>query len=196
MTAVQTLDSIESILRNPLDREWSIQGFGMLRTYLDPDRVHRLHIWDPLAAFEEVSTIHDHPWDFVSNVISGQIRNQRYKVSDGYDHSAEEYQHAQILCGEGGGIVGPVGKTWLREAPQEHYGAGQFYSQTAAELHESRPSPGAVTIISRTFHGDTEHANVYWDEGDWVTAEPRPATDAEVLQFARLAFERWAPRGQ
>jgi hypothetical protein len=185
------LDSIQETLRHPLDREWSIQGLGMLRTYLDPERVHRLHVWDPQSAVHEVSTIHDHPWDFVSNIISGQLVNQRFLIGTADDEVSEPFHHSQILCGEGGGLFGETDTAWLSPQPLETYLPGDAYSQVAAELHESRPTPGAVTIISRTFHENVDHANVYWEQGEWVSAEPRPATDDEVLRFTYLALQHW-----
>jgi hypothetical protein len=42
-----TQASVLQILANPFDYKWTIQGFGMLRTYLDSEHSERLHIWDP-----------------------------------------------------------------------------------------------------------------------------------------------------
>lgn len=181
------------LLEKPLGRTWTIQGFGMLRTYLDPDQVNRLHIWDPDTAVPDVSTVHDHPWDFVSNIVSGTLLNQRYSVSSGDDHGAEPFQHSLIACGMGGGLVGEADTVWLHDELPEELGAGDRYEQRANELHESQPAAGAVTIISRVFGANRDSANVYWSDGEWVSAEPRVATDAEVLHFTRLALEHWTP---
>jgi hypothetical protein len=177
------------VLHNPLGRDWSIQGFGMLRTYLDTEQAHRLHIWDAARANEEVSTIHDHPWDFTSRLYSGTLTNVRFIE----DETAQLYQGARIRCGVGGGLVddGPAELHGLREEADGLYLPGDTYSMEAPELHESLPSAGAVTVISRTFKGDRDHARVFWATGDWVTAEPRKATPAEVLAFTKLALSRW-----
>lgn len=180
------------ILQDPFagGRVWTLQGFGMLRTYLDPDEVERLHIWDTRMANDEVSTVHNHAWDFTSLIYSGRLANQRY-LRDGH---GVEWKSAVIKPGECGGIVKPEpGGLLLSETPREYYAPGMQYSQEATELHESLPAPGTVTIIKRTFHNDRslDLATVAWKAGDWVTAEPRRATDGEVMDFCLLARERW-----
>lgn len=181
-------ERVKEILEHPLDFEWSIQGLGMLRTYLDPDGVQRLHIWDPVNAVDEVSTIHDHPWDFASEIVSGVVRNQRY-VEDlhfGMPHMAQD-----IRCGVDGGLIGEPRRTGLQSDLLELYTPGQGYSQLAPELHESFPDAGAVTVITRTFHEQCDFAHVFWQGERWVSAEPRPATPSEVMHFAGLARHHW-----
>ena len=60
------------ILRRPHGYKWSLQGFGMLRLYLS-DNI-RLHVWTTEHRVENVSDIHDHPWDFISTVLFGQLK--------------------------------------------------------------------------------------------------------------------------
>ena len=182
-----TESKINEVLAHPLDYEWSIQGFGMLRTYLDDEHVHRLHIWDVDAAVQDVSTIHDHPWDFTSRIVGGAIRNQRF-VIHGSD-AAPEFWRARIRCGEGGHMLTEPERVRICSEGVEQYVRGQSYSMLAPELHESFPSRGAVTVISRSFHADRDTATVCWRSGDWVTAEPRPATRAEIEHFAALAVK-------
>lgn len=75
-----TASQVLFLLKHPFNLEWSIQGFGMLRAYLADDQVYRLHIWDTeQMSVEDVSTVHDHPWDLDSRIISGTLRNQRYR---------------------------------------------------------------------------------------------------------------------
>lgn len=184
MTATES--QINDILSYPLDREWSIQGFGMLRTYLDDERVERLHIWDTGQAVEDVSTIHDHPWDFTSRIVRGEIRNQRF-VIHAPTSGHPEFISARIRCGEGGGLVTEPAKVTICSEAVERYEAGGTYSMLAPELHESFPTRGAVTVISRSFHAERDIATVCWRTGDWVSAEPRTATRLEVEHFVSLA---------
>lgn len=186
---------VRAVLRDPLagGRVWTIQGLGMLRTYLDPEEVERLHIWDTGAAVPDVSTIHDHPWDFESRIVSGQVVNQRFDVLDAARPNmvAMPFYRARIRCGEGGGLVSePDPVLVLAHAPEE-MGPGAGYSQEAAEVHESFPDRGAVTVIRRTFRTDRDHATVLWQHGDWVSAEPRLATPAEVMGFVQVARAAW-----
>lgn len=179
-----TESAVREALANPFDREWSIQGFGMLRTYLDPDQVHRLHIWDTGQGVKEVSTVHDHPWDFTSRIIAGSLVNQRYLIDS---TTGEPFWAARLRCGVGGGLVEAPQKTLIETLPAEHYGTEDVYSQTAPEFHESFPTSGTVTVISREFKADRDLATVCWQDGDWVSAEPRPATEDEIRHFVRLA---------
>lgn len=157
----------------------TVQGFGMLRTYLDADKVWRLNVWHASIAVPNVSTIHDHPWDFQSLVVAGTFRNLRYYPArhpeDGVPHS-----HMRIKTGEGGGPAGDPMTTRLVAGPTEIYRAGTVYRQRAEEIHESGYADGTVTLNERRRRPDGEHANVFWREGHWVDAEPRQATWDEV----------------
>lgn len=189
MTAI-TESAVNEILAHPFDRDWTIQGFGMLRTYLDDERVGRLHIWDADQAVDDVSTIHDHPWDFTSRIVRGSIRNERFLNHEQLSNtmcSAPEMWSAKIRCGEGGGILTDAQRVRICSKGVERYDTGESYSMEAPELHESFPSRGAVTIIERSFHADRDIATVCWRSGEWVSAEPRPATRAEIEHFVGLA---------
>jgi hypothetical protein len=179
------------ILQHPLDYKWSIQGFGMLRLYLT-DNI-RLHIWNSQFAVPNVSVIHTHPWDFESKIIVGCITNYRYFRQKDQTKNSKEYKYATIKCGVGGGIIkgelGPKIETaYLLEVEPEVYSEGDTYNQLANEIHKSVPIDGTVTIVIREFKPDTEHALVFWEKGDWVSAEPRVATQEEILAFTQKAL--------
>ena len=64
-------------------RSWTVQGFGFLRTYFGPPnapKMYRLNLWDHHFTVPNVSTIHDHPWDFTSVIVAGEFANQRYNI--------------------------------------------------------------------------------------------------------------------
>lgn len=174
------------ILTNAQKFEWSIQGLGMLRLYLNPTQ--RLHVWSREAKRAEVSTIHDHPWDFESEIISGSIDNLIFEsVPHGLPHLRQ-----RILCGPGGGVDGQPEEIGLICRTRSTYWTGRSYAQKAEVIHESDPIEGTVTLITRTFRPDTEHANVFYEVGKtWVSAEPRVATAAEIERITRSALDRW-----
>lgn len=181
--------TVQAILERPLVWEWTAQGLGMLRLYLPGPENLRLHVWDTRLAIPNVSTIHTHPWDFESYVVAGTVRNTRWTEDEG-----EPYHKQSIRCGQGGCVMGTPETVQLHPHPVERWDAGQTYRETADELHSSAPLDGTVTIIRRSVPTgrSADEAFVYWpDGGEWVSAEPRPATEDEILAVTAHSLNRW-----
>ncbi len=187
---------VRSILENWTKHSWSIQGFGMLRTYLEKEL--RLHVWDSRFAVPNVTDIHDHPWHFESRVVVGRISNTRYRMSPCM-HFGPGLGHVktQIVCGQAGGNVPAVMKSrgehvWLIPQGPEIYEAGAIYRQEASEVHRTSYEDGTVTLVSREFMPDTEHAHVFFKaDDDWVSAEPREAKPFEVSTIIERALNKF-----
>ncbi len=176
--------TVRQILERAQHYEWSLQGFGMLRCYLSPSV--RMHVWSEKHAVPNVSTIHDHPWDFESVVVCGSILDTTYHE---FKIGPATHHESRILCGVGGGEVGEKRNVTLSIASRRTYAPGTSYYRSAEGLHESKPGPGTVTIISRTARTDPDHARVFYPLGtDWVSAEPRPATPQEVKDIVAEAL--------
>ena len=77
---------VRTILEHAADYPWRMQGVGLLALRLDDRREHRLHVWDPDGCVGD-PPIHDHPYDFTSTVIVGELTNTRYVE----DPSGDEY---------------------------------------------------------------------------------------------------------
>lgn len=183
---------VTTILRNPHSWHWSLQGFGMLRLYLSPEV--RLHVWDDRFAVPNVSTMHDHPWNFTSYVVCGEVTNQRYSPEWGVWADDSTFHCARIMCGPGGGAcpLEPLPDACLRREPVERYGPGATYSQHCETIHSSHPTRGTVTICTRDVSAgrSRDHARVFWPKGGrWVTAEPRDATADEIDAMCGSALE-------
>jgi hypothetical protein len=175
---------IRRVLDNPYDYNWSLQGFGMLRTWLDPDGIERLHIWDPGSEVAGVSTIHNHPWDFNSRIVSGVMTNVRYRIDS---QAGDPYNKSSIRTGAGGHLLGDPEETLIESIGSEALLPGEQYSQLAEDFHESMPIAGTVTVITRSFRFQRV-ATTCWPHGtEWVTAEPRPATRQEIDHFMSIA---------
>jgi hypothetical protein len=183
---------IKMILAEPSRLNWTVQGFGMMRTYIPGpvyDKQYRLNVWDTELAVPGVSVIHDHPWDFESWVVSGEFANLRF-VEDYFN--GDRYQYMEIKTGEGGGPEGKELCMNLRSLPVEHYASGDHYQQRAAEIHLSGFNDGTVTLNERTRIGDGEHAHVFWPAGSaWVDAKPRRAHTTEIMRATERALEKW-----
>lgn len=184
----------EQILEDPTRYEWSLQGFGMLRFYITQEI--RLHIWDSRYRVGNVSGIHTHPWHFTSTVLAGQIEQYRYHRYH-TAHGLSGFDEYVIRAGEGGGLEGIPTPVLLRRSPLEIVKAGDHYKQRAEEIHLSQPVDGTVTIVFRELADpkDADHAYVYVPAGEeWVSAEPRVATEKEIFDIAaRALFKLYEP---
>jgi hypothetical protein len=186
---------VKKILENPSGFDWTLQGLGMLRTYIGSNDL-RLHVWDSRFAFPDVSTMHTHPWNFHSLIVAGEVRQVRFVNPEviGGTPPSKVFKQQEILCGVGGGPVEGQGPKIVHfsSLSEEVYREGDVYSQLAHEIHSSYPVDGTVTIIEREMLDDTEHAFVYWDvDKEWVTAEPRPATTQEIAVICQNALKSW-----
>lgn len=181
----------KKILQRAEAYEWTLQGFGMLRLYLGT--VGRLHVWDDRYAVPGVSVIHDHAWDLASTVLSGELTNIVYQVqAPGIDCGAL-YSCQTLLTGEGGGLIGNPVPVRLERVEFGLYGpkrVRQHYAQVACEVHETRAVRGTVTLVERAEGEGQKTARSFWPVGEmWISAEPRPATVAEVRDICENALQ-------
>lgn len=187
---------VADILKHPLRYNWTLQGFGMLRTHLPNDA--RLNIWDSrYMAVPKPSMIHDHPWDFDSVVVCGLLTNRRYKVLedrgnlDPTTHGVDLYTELTIKPGIGTEKRG-TRCVILLPRPEEFYKEGMSYRQYHDEVHETDYEDGTITLNLRNRGNRDDVARVYYPAGtEWQTAEPRPATVAEILDITRLSVQKF-----
>jgi len=178
---------IINILTQPLEHEWSVQGLGMMRTYLNDTQ--RLHLWHNSIAVLGATSLHDHAWNFTSEIMFGcmkQTRSVIQLVDDNSSIRGGAYMKQRVLCGEGGGARGEPEEIRLSAGPIESYYAGDTYRLEAPEIHNPLPMNNTVTIITREFLEDRDYANVFYPKGgEFGSAEPRPASRAEILYITR-----------
>jgi len=104
----------------------------------------------------------------------------------------EPFMRQRIVCGPGGGMAGAPELVLLEAGSARTFNPGDIYTKEPNDIHTSTPENGTVTIIERSFGDDVDHAFVYYPEGgEWVSAEPRVATDDEVAFITGYALERW-----
>jgi hypothetical protein len=183
---------VENILKHPLHFGWSVQGLGMLRTYLSQEV--RLHVWDSSLKVAGASPYHDHPWDMDSLIVAGRYKQHRYVAPLPNDNWSVKlkFNSAMIQCGEAAQVVENPVEVELIEQSLEIYSEGQTYHQDSKEIHLSCPEDGTVTLVTRTFKSDRDHATVLWrGRGGWASAKPRDATEGEILEVTKRALETW-----
>lgn len=174
---------VRTILEHPLGHPWRLQGIGLLALRLDGLRRHRLHVWDPDVC-EGDPPIHDHPYDFTSTVVVGELANTRYVE----DPAGDEYRRERYTPGDERerrtDLVRLVGtSTTIR--------AGHRYHQVAGELHDSRQTPGTVTIIECRWQDRPELTVCLRPGAPWVSGEARLATPAEITRITGAALDRF-----
>ena len=173
----------------------------MMRLYLSADRTVRLHVWDRALAVPGAAPVHTHPWDFNSLVVVGRVFNQRFTAPEASTVVASTWNRVRMKCGVGAHIVATLPATaaqpdrcQLVEGAVETWHEGESYWQDRDEIHRSMPEDGTVTIVTRRFGPDSDHAWVFWRgaaDVPWKSAEPRPSTDAEVVAVAARSLEAW-----
>ena len=173
---------VRTILEHAGDYPWVMQEIGLLGLRLDDQREYRLHVWDPSSSVGE-PPIHDHPFDFTSTVIVGEMTNTRYEEDPlGVDYRRVRYTPPNEDDRRS--------DTVRLSGTATTFTAGSQYHQLAHELHDSRQLPGTVTIIRRTFTTEAAELTVCNREAvAWISGQSRPAAPADVKRITATALE-------
>lgn len=194
---VPSRDEVHDILDNWRQYQWQVQGFGMIRTYLDGPGEPRLQVWDQRLATWSNNAIHDHPWAFTSTIYAGVLYNQRFKVRPTEANDSYAKGHTtEIIPGTRGGLLSErlVDRCRIEPLPIEVYSLGESYRQTHREMHLTKYLPGTVTLITRTEREEADIARVAWyggagDQPPFVN--PYPATPDLAELIIQSALDSW-----
>lgn len=170
-----------TILRHAEDFPWRMQDIGLMSLRLDEQRQYRLHVWDPTGG-EPDPPVHDHPYDFTSTVIVGEITNTRYEedaagdeyIRFRYTPGAEDSRRSDTVRLSGTGTT---------------FTAGQHYGQLAPELHASSQLAGTVTMIRCSWVEPCDLTVCHRDGSSWRSGQARDATRDEIKLVAAKALE-------
>jgi hypothetical protein len=170
-----------TVLRHAEDFPWRMTDIGLLGLRLDDQREYRLHVWDPTYSVGD-PPIHDHPYDFDSEIIVGELTNTRYEE----DPAGDEYIRFRYS---------PAAEDRRRSdtvrlsATATTFTEGGQYRQLAHELHASSQLPGTVTVIRCSWTGVAELTVCGRDEASWRSGQARDATRDEIKAVASKALE-------
>jgi hypothetical protein len=170
-----------TMLQHAEDFPWRMQEIGLMSLRLDDRREHRLHVWDPSCCVGE-PPIHDHPYDFTSTIIAGEMTNTRYEV----DVAGDEYVRFRFPPGAESERRSDAVKL---SSTATTFTAGHQYHQLADELHASWQLPGTVTAIRCQWIEAPELSLCVRDEGSWRSGQGRDATREEIKGFCAKALE-------
>lgn len=172
---------VQDILEHAADHDWRMQDIGVLGLWLDAEKRSRLHVWTPDDAVGE-PLVHDHPFDFTSTVIAGELVNTRYVE----DPRGREYVRERYTPGKEddrrADTVRLVGVS-------ETLGVGARYHQVASELHDSRQVPGTVTVLhfDEVFDDLPELTTCRQPDSPWISGGARSATRDEIRRITAMA---------
>ena len=170
-----------TILRHAEDFPWRMQDIGLMGLRLDERREYRLHVWDPSDCGDD-SPIHDHPYDFDSTIIAGELTNARYEE----DPAGDEYVRFRYSPGAEAERRSDTAKLSSTAITLTE---GSQYRQLAHELHASWQRPGTVTAIQCVWVEAPELTVCVRDEASWRSGQGRSATREEIKSFTAKALE-------
>lgn len=170
-----------TILQHAEDFPWRMQDIGLMSLRLDDRRRYRLHVWDPCHNDGD-PPIHDHPYDFTSTIIVGELTNTRYEEFPSgdeycrfrYSPPAEDQRRSDTV---------------RLSATATTFTEGGQYRQLAPELHASGQLPGTVTAIECSWVEAPELTVCLRDEDSWRSGQARDATRDEIKVLAAKALE-------
>jgi hypothetical protein len=170
-----------TLLRHPEDFPWRMQDIGLMGLRLDERRAYRLHVWNPSLSAED-PPVHDHPYDFTSAIIVGEVTNTRY-VEDaaGDEHIRLRYSLPDEEKRKSDTVRLSAAAETLRE--------GDEYRQLAHELHASWQQPGTVTLIRCSWGAARELTVCGGGGGGGGGGQARDATREEIKWMTAKALE-------
>jgi hypothetical protein len=170
-----------TLLQHAEDFPWRMQDIGLMGLGLDDRREYRLHVWDPSDCVDE-PPVHDHPYNFTSTIIAGELTNTRYEEDPGGD----EYVRFRYSPGAEGERRSDMVRL---SSTATTFTGGNQYRQFAHELHASGQRPGTVTAIHCSWVEARELTVCVRDAGSWRSGQGRVATREEIKSFITKALE-------
>jgi hypothetical protein len=171
---------VRTILEHAEVQPWKMQDAGLLGLWLGPSRRYRLHVWDPVSRMGDL-VIHDHPLDFTSTVIGGEITNTRYEM----DPAGDEFVRERYAPGD---EAHRRTDSVRLSGTSTTFGPGESYSQAALELHSSSQVPGTVTVLRFTYVDVPLLTTCRREGSPWISGRSRPAEPDEIQRITASAL--------
>lgn len=187
-------DTVRAICQQPFDggRHWRAHGIGMLRTYLDEERLFRLNLWHRDMLTPNISTMHTHPWTLHSEVVAGRLTNIRWDRVGELDIGAWAYVEDRIPCGNVSdpefALKGEARTVYLRPRAPEVILPGKTYSQQPEEIHTTEFVDGTATIMQRDVADGVTEASVFWPLGDQWGDASRNVNADEIVRVCHATL--------
>lgn len=186
--------NVRAILQQPFEggRVWRAHGIGMLRTYLDEARLVRLNLWHHMLVNPGISTMHTHPWNLRSEVVTGKLTNIRWERVRAGDPGAQPWVEDRIPCGMVAdpefALKGEARTVYLRPCQPEFIMPGHTYSQKPDEIHTTQFLDGTATVMHRDVADGVTEASVFWPLGEQWGDASRGVTADEILRVCEASL--------
>lgn len=170
---------------DPMKEIISLHGLGFIQVQLQGNQ--RLHVWHPelprRSCFEH-SAIHNHRFDFTSQVLVGEQINIDYIPTDSGVSTHILYLHEGLRSAHGGRPWHRDGFVRMVESGRQTVKAGQAYHMRAYDYHRTEPGGDGktATIMAKTYEGHT---------GAHSTCEIGVEPDADFDRFQLPPAELW-----
>lgn len=149
----------------PTKETISLHGLGFLQVILPNSR--RLHIWHPDLPRRNCyahSAIHNHRFNFTSQVLKGTQKNVRVDLELVKEGSHVVISHNGPRNESGGRISHPVAECNVHPRDSEEYLPGDGYYMPKYEYHYT-PCEGIVITLMHKYGEDVIHANSICEKG-------------------------------
>jgi L-ascorbate metabolism protein UlaG (beta-lactamase superfamily) len=127
-----------------------VHGNGFIQLDLTPTK--RLHIWGhPSIPRQKTATpLHDHAFGFTSRILMGALVNKRFIWNTETPYGRYEIHRVNVRDREDTTLHGTGELGDLVHVETEVYFAGDVYSMSPGEIHESEPREISASIIEKT----------------------------------------------
>lgn len=147
-----------SIVDDVMTDKITLHGLGFVQVQLPANQ--RLHVWHPELPRRhcfEFSAIHNHRFDFTSQVLVGEQINIDYIPTESGVSTHILYLHEGPRSSRGGRPWFRDGFVRMVESGRQTVKAGQTYHMRAYDYHRTEPGGDrkTATIMAKTFEGHT-----------------------------------------
>lgn len=184
------LQVIRRRLEQPLDFPWHAHGIGMLRTYLDDERMVRLNLWHSCMLNPGISTMHTHPRPFTSTAYAGLMTNKTYDRKE--PGCGGPYREGIIHCGDAfNGIENDPPLVHLCLMTINTLTPGCSYRQAPRIIHDTAFEDGTATVMEWSRDEADECASVFWPDGEQWGDATRNVDWQDITIVCAAALKRF-----
>jgi hypothetical protein len=159
MKSLPTIDELRARAKAyGSDPYWFGLGFVQLKL----SDTERMHFWSPEIPYPEREEIHNHRYDFTSNVLAGAVHHETFLVMNIFrDNEDALHEIFTTTCMPGvEGTVEEVTPCDIRPMGAYIIGAGSTYSFPHTSFHTTKDTKFAITHLTRVLPKPLEFASV------------------------------------